>query len=112
MEKQPLIAFFENITVNDAMLLIHEYAKLDYPLYPLFLTDRQGRLAGMITLNSILAAADVMRLYELKEEECIAVYAHTKEADAEKLFQAASVNFLPVVTEERHLIGVIHQGSC
>lgn len=110
-DQQPLVVFFEDMAVKDAMLLIHEYAKADYPLNPLFLIDRQGRLAGMVNLNSVLSADDATQLYELKEDECLALYADTSQKDTKTLFQVTSAHFFPVVTEERHLIGIVHQDS-
>ncbi len=75
------------------------------------LVDQDGRLAGMLPLQSILLAEPDARLQDLVGEPPPAVHAMTPRTEVTERLTRQHLTTLPVVDLDNHVLGVIRHAS-
>lgn len=76
-------------------------------IYYLFVTDRLGRLMGVINLRQLIVAGPQTQIMDIMEPEVIYVTAEMDQEDCADLMQRYDLLALPVVDENKILLGVI-----
>ncbi len=76
-------------------------------IYYLFVTDRLGRLMGVVNLRQLIVATPQTRIMDIMNKEVISVTAETDQEDCAELMQRYDLLALPVVDENQILLGII-----
>lgn len=76
-------------------------------MYAIYATDAQGRLAGVLSLRELLAAAPGATIGDVAWEEVASVQPHADREQVAQMIQKYDLVALPVVSESEHLMGVI-----
>jgi len=76
-------------------------------IYYLFVTDRLKRLVGVINLRQLIVAYPKTRIIDIMESDVIYVTADTDQEICAELMQRYDLLALPVVDEDKTLLGVI-----
>jgi Mg/Co/Ni transporter MgtE len=101
------IALGPDATVNDAIDALRNYEGGVETVSTLFLLDAEGKLVGMVPLAKLVLAQGDESLMSLVQEPLISCHPQTKENEVAELFDKYNLVTLPVVDEERKLVGVI-----
>jgi magnesium transporter len=76
-------------------------------MYAIYATDERGRLAGVLSLRELLAAAPGATIGDVAWEEVASVQPHADREQVAQMIQKYDLVALPVVSESEHLMGVI-----
>lgn len=101
------VALHAGATVQDAIAGLRGNEDLLESLTALFLTDEEGRLAGAVPVARLFTALGEKPLRELAVETLLAVDAGERQDRVSEMFDKYNLLSLPVVDEERRLVGVI-----
>ncbi|MBI2939419.1 MAG: magnesium transporter [Chloroflexi bacterium] len=102
-----LIALPASIRARDAINYLRRTRPNPEVIYHLFVVDAERRLIGMLTLPNLVLADPWRTIGELMEPGPVYATTHTDREDVARLLQRYDLVALPVVDEERHLLGVI-----
>src|SRR5579859_6607725 len=101
------IALPVTATANDAVEAMRGFEGRMENMSTIYLTDSHGTLAGAVPLVRIVLAPPATPLLALGHEPLVASREDAKENEFAELFDKYNLLTLPVVDEQRHLIGVI-----
>src|SRR3954462_939747 len=76
-------------------------------MYAIYATDEKGRLAGVLSLRELLAAAPGATIGDIAWEEVASVSPSADREEAARMIQKYDLVALPVVSESSHLMGVV-----
>jgi magnesium transporter len=76
-------------------------------MYAIYATDERGRLAGVLSLRELLAAAPGATIGDVAWEEVASVSPSADREEAARMIQKYDLVALPVVSESSHLMGVV-----
>jgi magnesium transporter len=76
-------------------------------MYAIYATDERGRLAGVLSLRELLAAAPGATISDIAWEEVASVGPSADREEAARIIQKYDLVALPVVSESSHLMGVV-----
>jgi magnesium transporter len=96
-----------SLTVSEVLTLIHDAAKEVELLYYLYVLDDDGRLKGVLSLRSVLAANPNQTVAEIMTASPITITADTSIKRLARLFFKYNFEALPVVDDERRLQGFV-----
>ncbi len=75
--------------------------------YAIYATDREGRLAGVLSLRELLAAAPGAKIGDVAWTEVISVLPNTDRQELARLTANYDLIAVPVVSESGHIMGVV-----
>jgi magnesium transporter len=101
------IALQRRMTAGQAISAIRTWHPDEETIYYLFVTDRLKRLVGVINLRQLIVANPATPLTKIMEMDPIYVTADADQEDCADLMQRYDLLALPVVDEEKRLIGII-----
>jgi magnesium transporter len=101
------VAVSETATVQDAIDALRENEELLESLNTIFLLDADERLTGAVPLARLFVAPGSSPLKDSVAESLIRVSVNESENRVTELFDKYNVLTLPVIDEERRLVGVI-----
>jgi magnesium transporter len=101
------IALAVTATANDAVEAMRGFEGRMENMSTIYLTDSHGTLAAAVPLVKIVLAPPATPLLALGQEPLVACRDDAKENEFAELFDKYNLLTLPVVDEQRHLIGVI-----
>lgn len=98
-----------NVTVDDALLRVRALARdgRQEAMYAIYVTDPSGRLSGVMSLRELLAAPEGTLVSDVAWEEVVSVEANADRADVARLTAEYDMVAVPVVDDDRHLVGVV-----
>jgi len=100
------VALHGDMSAQDAI----NYMRLLRPnveeAYYLYVMDAANRLQGVVSLRELVVAAPDTPLREVMEGDVISVGPETDQEEVARLVQHYRLRALPVVDEERHLLGI------
>lgn len=73
----------------------------------LFVTDRQGRLVGDVSLKQLVVAPSAMPIKDLMDERPLMLHPEMDQEEAARLFSRYKLKSAPVVDNERKLLGFV-----
>jgi magnesium transporter len=76
-------------------------------VYYLFVVDRENRLRGVVSLRQLIVAPPLTRIEEIMDPDVITVQADADQEEAARLMSYYDLLALPVVDENRRLLGLI-----
>ena len=98
-----------DITVDEALLRVRALARdgRQEAMYAIYVTDAAGRLAGVMSLRELLAAPEGTLVSEVAWEEVVCVNAAADRADVARLTAEYDMVAVPVVDDDRQLLGLV-----
>ena len=100
------IALYEEESVSDALEVIREIQDEGKIVY-YYTVDDEGRLTGVLPVRRLINSKAETKLKDISEKEIIYVYENENVFDVAKKFSSYKYLSMPVVTEEKNIIGVI-----
>ena len=99
----------QTITVDDALLRVRAMARegRQEAMYAIYVTDTAGRLSGVLSLRELLAAPEGTTLSDVAWEEVMSVRATVDRAEVARLTSEYDLVAVPVVDDDRRLLGVV-----
>jgi CBS domain-containing protein/sporulation protein YlmC with PRC-barrel domain len=101
------VAVDASARVENAIEALRNYEGQVEAVHEVFMTDKDGVLTGAVALGRIVLAAATTPLTELAGEPLISVQGESSVKGVVDLFQKYNLTSLPVVDENRHLLGVV-----
>ena len=101
------VSISPDVTVAGAMRLIRAQAADAETIYYIYVTDRIGRLIGVVSLRDLVAADPLRRIGDIMRHQVLRVPAATDQEEAARLLLDHDFLALPVVDAEGRLIGMI-----
>ena len=101
------IALRIKMTAADAIEVLRTYKPDSEDIYYLFVVDASDILAGVVGLRDLITADPKLHLDEIMNTQVVAVTAGTDQEECARLISKYNLLALPVITENRKLIGVI-----
>jgi len=102
-----LVAVNKNLTVDQAIQKIRHMAEEIEDIYNVFAVDDDGRLVGVVPLQELLLARPGMKVQHIMDTDVIYVTADVDQEEVARLFKKYDLVSLPVVDDQKRLIGRI-----
>jgi Mg/Co/Ni transporter MgtE len=96
-----------NGTVADAITALRTFEGGPAAVSTIFLTDSHGTLVGAVPLANLVLASGSQPLLSLVSEPLISCHQETQEIEVAELFDKYNLLTLPVVDDQKMLVGVI-----
>jgi len=101
------IALQRDWTVDQALAYLRRTHPGAEQIFYLYVIDDQGRLAGVVSLRHLVVAPPETRIVDLMTPEVVTVQAGEDQEEVARRVQRYNFIALPVVDEERRLMGVV-----
>ncbi len=101
------LTLWRRMTAQQAIDTIRDWRPDEETIYYLFVTDRLKRLLGVINLRQLIVADPATPIAEIMETDVVYVYIDTDQEECADLMQRYDLLALPVVDENKVLLGVI-----
>ena len=101
------IALQRRMTAAEAIAAIRAWRPDEETIYYLFVTDRLKRLAGVINLRQLIVADPATLISRIMDSDVIYVTPDTDQEDCADLMLRYDLLALPVVDENKTLLGII-----
>ncbi len=96
-----------NMTIDQAMEYLREYAPDAETVYYLYVTDKDNKLVGIVSLREIIIAKPNQQISDIMNENVIYARADTDQEEVANMVRDYDFLILPVVDSEDVLIGII-----
>lgn len=102
-----VVCLGEDATVSDAKQAIRSLDDAFESVHYVYLKDEDGRLSGVVGLRSIISFDDDAKLGDIAHDDLVC--AHPDDDQEDVALDVAKYNLLamPVVDDERHLLGIV-----
>jgi magnesium transporter len=94
-------------TVGSALRLIRAQASNVESVYYTYVTDRAGRLVGVVSLRALVMSEPQQKISDIMRRQVIRIPASTDQEEAARVSMAHDYLALPVVDDQGRLLGVI-----
>lgn len=101
------ISFKENMTIKDAISFYRQVAIDKEETDICFVTDTKRKLVGIISLKTLILAADNALISDEMETNIVSVVTKDDQEEIASLFRKYDITTMPVVDNENRLVGVI-----
>ncbi len=101
------IALGEDATVEEAIDALRNFEGGVETVSTFFVVDKESRLVATVPLAKLVLAEGTEGLLSLAQEPLITCHPDTRENEVAELFDKYNLLTLPVVDEDKHLVGVI-----
>jgi magnesium transporter len=103
------VSVSENIQVDQALEAVRALARSGRKeaTYAIYATDREGRLAGVLSLRELLGAAPGAKISDVAWTEVLSVAPSADRQEVARLTANYDLIAIPVVSESGHVMGVI-----
>jgi magnesium transporter len=101
------IPLWRRMTAQQAIDTIRAWRPDEETIYYLFVTDRLKRLVGVINLRQLIVADPATPITEIMDTDVIFAYPDTDQEECADLMQRYDLLALPVVDENKVLLGII-----
>ncbi len=101
------LALRRRMTAAEAIEAIRQWQPEAETIYYLFVVDRYGRLVGVINLRQLIVAPPDALIQDIMDEDVIYVTADVDQEEVARLMARYDLLALPVVDENKILLGVI-----
>jgi len=95
------------MSVKAAISNLQKLSPDDEDIYYLFVTDKQDKLVGVVNLRALVTHPDTTKIKDIMNPEVLSVRADADQEEAANLMKRYDLLALPVVNEEKQLLGVI-----
>ena len=97
----------EGATVADAVELLRGLDEDFESVRYVYLTDEEGKLSGVVTLNSLIVSEPQTRLSELATEDLVTASPEDDQEDVAEDIAKYNLLAMPVVNDEGRLLGIV-----
>ncbi|NLM16678.1 MAG: magnesium transporter [Candidatus Riflebacteria bacterium] len=101
------VNFRKTMKVKDAIQKLRNMTEPAETLYTTFVTDKNRRLEGTVSLKYLLTSHDNQTIGEIMYPFPLSVSTHDDILNAAKLLKKYDLNVLPVTDSESRLVGII-----
>lgn len=101
------LTLWRRMTAQQAIDTIRDWRPDEETIYYLFVTDRLKRLLGVINLRQLIVADPATPIAKIMDTDVVYVYIDTDQEECADLMQRYDLLALPVVDENKGLLGVI-----
>lgn len=101
------LALGRRMTVGEALAALRTWRPDAEDTYDVYLVDREGRLAGEVTMRRLLRADHTTLLMDIVEEESVSALVGTDQEEVARIMSRYDLVSLPVVDTRGVLVGVI-----
>jgi magnesium transporter len=101
------ICVSEQVTVDEAIREIRSKAEEVGEVYNVYVIDGEGTLVGYLPLKKMILAKSKQKIRDLMVKEVISVPTDTDQEEVANIFRRYNLVSLPVVDEQKHLVGRI-----
>jgi magnesium transporter len=103
------VSVAQDMAVDDAFIAVRALARAGRreATYAIYATDKEGRLAGVLSLRELLAAAPGAMIADVARTEFISVSPSADRQDVARITANYDLIAVPVVSESNHLMGVV-----
>ena len=101
------LALRRRMTAAEAIEAIRQWQPEAETIYYLFVVDRYGRLVGVVNLRQLIVAPPDALIQDIMDEDVIYVTADVDQEEVARLMARYDLLALPVVDENKILLGVI-----
>ena len=103
------VSVAETLTVEEALRSVRAMARAGRreAMYTVYTTEANGRLRGVMSLRELLAAPEGARIAEVAWSEVVSVPPEMPQEEVSQIISNYDVVSLPVVDNERRLLGVV-----
>ena len=101
------IVLKSGMTVKTAISHLRKLSPDDEDIYYLFVTDKKDQLVGVVNLRSLVTHPSTTKIADIMDSEVISVPSDTDQEEAASLMKRYDLLALPVVDQNKHLLGVI-----
>lgn len=95
------------MTVKDALTRIREIGRDKETIYTSFIVDEKRFLIGVIDISELIYADENAFIKDLMEKDFIYTTVNTDQEEVARLVQRYDLSIIPVLNEEKRLIGII-----
>jgi len=95
------------MSVKAAISNLQKLSPDDEDIYYLFVTNKQDKLVGVVNLRALVTHPDTTKIKDIMNPEVLSVRADADQEEAANLMKRYDLLALPVVNEEKQLLGVI-----
>ncbi|SDI90261.1 magnesium transporter [Billgrantia gudaonensis] len=95
------------MTVSQAMMRVRQTAPDAETVYQLYIVDRDGRLAGTLSLRQLMVARPGAQVDELMIKDVISVSVDEAQEEVARLVARYDLLAVPVVDHEQRLVGIV-----
>ena len=97
-----------NMTVEESILRIRRQGVDKETIYTCYVTAKDRKLLGIVTVKDLLLAEDdEMLIADLMETNLISVTTHTDQEEVARMFSKYNFLALPVVDNENRMVGIV-----
>ena len=101
------VVVHESSTVEGAIEALRNFEGKVETIQQIYMIDNEATLKGAVAIGRIMLAPAHSRLAELSTEDLISVQAEQSVRSVVDLFHKYNLMSLPVVDDERHLLGIV-----
>ncbi len=101
------VSLKKDMTVQAAFDRIRKTGVDKETIYTCYVTDRNRKLEGIVTVRTLLLAKYEDRIGDIMEDHPISVSTHEDKEEVVKMFDKYDFLALPVVDQEKRLVGII-----
>lgn len=101
------VALQQEWTVDDALSYLRRTRPAAEQVFYLYVIDDQGRLEGVVSLRHLVVATPETRIGDLMTPEVMSVQVGEDQEEVARSIQRYNFIALPVVDDERRLVGVV-----
>ncbi|MFC0014508.1 MULTISPECIES: magnesium transporter [Allobacillus] len=101
------VSLNKDLTIEQAIEKLRAFADLAETIYYVYVENDQHQLVGVVSLRHLLAGESTKTLEEIMKEEVIQVVQDKDQEDIAKLTKDYDLIAIPVVDDDRHLLGII-----
>jgi magnesium transporter len=101
------ISLKADTTVAEAIDLIRRQARGAETIYTLYVTARDRRLVGTLSLRDLVVARPEQRISEIMTENVVSVQTDTDQEEVARIIQRYDFLAVPVVDHENRLVGIV-----
>lgn len=101
------ISLRPEITVSEASELIRQAAPKKETIYYTYVTDRENRLIGFVSLKDIFMAREDMPIKKIMHRKTIKALTRQDQEEVARTVRKYNLLALPVVERDRRLVGIV-----
>ncbi len=101
------LAFNEDTTVEDAISYIRRKAMEYETIYYVYVTDKKGRLKGVLSMRELVLAPQGAKLKDVMRKDVIKVLPDVDQEEVARIMKMNDLLAIPVVDNENKLLGIV-----
>lgn len=102
------VALLDSYTVEQAIFHLRQQVQGKKNVHYVYLVDEKQQLTGVLSVRELLAASNTDLLSNIMKKELVCFPADLDQEEAAKVFRDEDLVSIPVVNQQKKLMGIIH----